>query len=32
LKLEIITKVIDDVPSLIPYDFVCLLKEIQNIL
>ena len=31
LKLEIIAKVIDDVPSLIPYDFVCLLKEIQNI-
>lgn len=26
LKLEIIAKVIDDVPSLIPYDFVCLLK------
>jgi predicted ATP-binding protein involved in virulence len=31
LKLEIITKVIDDVPSLIPYDFVCLFQEIQNI-
>lgn len=31
LKLEIIAKVIDDVPSLIPYDFICLLKEIQNI-
>lgn len=31
LKLEIIAKVIDDVPSLIPYDFVHLFKEIQNI-
>lgn len=31
LKLAIIDKVIDDVPSLIPYDFICLLKEIQNI-
>ena len=31
LKLEIIVKVIDDVPSLIPYDFVNLFKEIQNI-
>jgi AAA15 family ATPase/GTPase len=31
LKLEIITKVIDDVPSLIPNDFVHLFKEIQNI-
>lgn len=31
LKLEIITKVIDDVPSLIPYDFLHLLKDIQGI-
>jgi hypothetical protein len=31
LKLEIIAKVIDDIPSLIPYDLVCLFKEIQNI-
>lgn len=31
LKSEIIAKVIDDVPSLIPYDFVHLFKEIQNV-
>jgi ABC-type Mn2+/Zn2+ transport system ATPase subunit len=31
LKSEIIAKVIDDIPSLIPYDLVCLFKEIQNI-
>jgi hypothetical protein len=31
LKMEIIAKVIDDVPSLIPNDFVHLFKEIQNI-
>ncbi|PZO44938.1 MAG: AAA family ATPase [Pseudanabaena frigida] len=31
LKLEIINKVIDDVPSLIPYDLVELFKEIQKI-
>jgi len=31
LKLEIIMKVIDDIPSLIPYDLVCTFKEIQNI-
>jgi hypothetical protein len=32
LKLEIIEKVMDDVPSLIPYDLVSLFKEIQAIL
>ncbi|WP_341730839.1 AAA family ATPase [Microcoleus sp. EPA2] len=31
LKWEIITKVIDDVPSLIPCDFLHLLKDIQGI-
>jgi ABC-type multidrug transport system ATPase subunit len=31
LKLEIISKVIDDIPSLIPYDFIVLFKEIQDI-
>jgi ABC-type uncharacterized transport system ATPase component len=31
LKSEIIAKVIDDIPSLIPYDLVFLFKEIQNI-
>jgi AAA15 family ATPase/GTPase len=32
LKSEIINKVVDDVPSLIPYDLVDLFKEIQKIL
>ncbi|MBS9384778.1 MAG: AAA family ATPase [Dolichospermum sp. BR01] len=32
LKLEIIGKVMDDIPSLIPYDLVSLFKEIQAIL
>lgn len=32
LKLAIIAKVIDDVPSLIPYDLVALLQEIQTVL
>lgn len=31
LKWEIIAKVIDDIPSLIPYDFVYLFKEVQSI-
>jgi AAA15 family ATPase/GTPase len=31
LKSEIINKVVDDVPSLIPYDLVDLFKEIQKI-
>lgn len=31
LKLEIISKVIDDFPSLIPYDILSLLKEVQDV-
>lgn len=31
LKLEIIAKVVDDVPTLLPYDLLSLLREIQDV-
>jgi hypothetical protein len=31
LKREILLKIVDDVPELIPKDFVTLFQEIQNI-